>query len=250
MWGSRGTKLVPLFLGITPFTNGATLRRASLCSPGMKISGNSGANLGWLIGCVMSVFATMFVPTCGYPQSPAPSDPAKSENPASTSKQPPQKSIREIDLEEYLQDHIGEVDPDFVNLQDQCAKGDDPIRGVTLKYADLDGDGKEEAIFQGFTCLAGNNGYDFFGVLKLNDAGKIVELPVPPFPREFKGRETFENLRGHVHLEVLDGKLAEVYPVYSGDECTNCAAGGDRQLIFRWDGQHFVPDAIIDIPPR
>jgi len=35
-----------------------------------------------------------------------------------------------------------------------------------------------------------------------------------------------------------------------GDECRACSSGGDRQLIFRWDGQRFVPDAIIDVPPR
>jgi len=203
----------------------------------MKPTANSGSNFKRLLSCSVLVIAPLIASETGDAQAPAPA-------------KQPQKSIREIDLEEYLQDHIGEMDPDLANLQDQCAKGDDAIRSVDFKYADLDGDGKEEAIFQGFTCLAGSSGSDFFGVLKLNDAGKIVELPIPPFPEQFKGRNTFENIRGHVHLEVVNGRLAEVYPVYSGDECTNCAAGGDRQLIFRWDGQRFVPDAIIDIPPR
>jgi hypothetical protein len=216
----------------------------------MKKKGSSRDNLQWLIGCVVLFFGLLFAPARANAQAPAPSASAKLEKPPSTPKPPRQKSIREINLESYLQDHIGELDSDYAHLEDQCAKGDDPIREVNFKYADLDGDGREEAIYQGFTCLAGNGGYDFLGVLKLNDAGKIVELPVPPFPREFKGRETFENIRGNVHLEIVDGKLAEVYPVYSGDECTNCAAGGDRELIFRWDGQRFVPDAIIDVPQK
>jgi hypothetical protein len=82
-------------------------------------------------------------------------------------------------------------------------------------YADLDGDGQEEVIYEGFTCMSGTGGMDFFGVVKLMQDGKLVDMPIKPHEGRFQGRDVYDRLRGHMSLAVKNGKLVEVYPVYS-----------------------------------
>ncbi len=140
-----------------------------------------------------------------------------------------------------------EMDPNLENLKDECAEGEDAIRSLDIQYGDVDGDGQDEALFQGYTCMAGT-GIDYSGILKLQPNGKLVGLPITQIPGTFKGRKPFEGLRGHVRWDIENGRFIEIYPVYKGDECEACAEGGQRKFVFRWDGHQFVLDNIVDIP--
>ncbi len=137
-------------------------------------------------------------------------------------------------------------------LKEDCANNGRPLLQVaSLQYADLDSDGKEEAIYQGFTCMSGTGGMDFFGLVKLTQDGKLVDMPIKPHEGPFHGRNVYEGLRGHMSLVVENGKLAEVYPVYANEkECQACSSGGQRQFIFHWDGSQFVLENVVDVPPE
>jgi hypothetical protein len=160
-------------------------------------------------------------------------------------------SIRSVDMKEFLSAHYGEVNAEFADLETDCSEGQKPIQSLApVRYGDLDGDGQEEAAFLAWSCLSGNGGADFFGVLRMTPDGKLVALPIQPPPKLFKGRNTYDGLRGHMNLQIEDGRLMESYPVYLDERaCENCAKGGERHFIFRWDGHQFVLDDMIDVPP-
>ena len=158
------------------------------------------------------------------------------------------KTIHDVDVEDFLTSHYNELDPDLENLKDGCGEGQDAIRSVEIQYGDVDGDGQDEAIYQGFTCMSGSGGVDYLGVVKLQPNGKLADLPIAKIPETFKGRDPFEGLRGHIRLDIEDGRLVERYPVYKGGECEACSEGGERKFVFRWDGHQLVLDNIVDIP--
>ncbi len=158
------------------------------------------------------------------------------------------KGIRGVDLEKFLSTHYGEVNAEL-DLETACGEGQKPIQSVAPAiYGDLDGDGQEEAAFVAFTCLSGSGGADLFGVLKMTPDGKLAALPIEPMPKVFKGKNTYEALRGHMNLEIKDGRLVETYPIYEGGEANCCPKGGERRFIYRWDGHQFVHDDMIDVP--
>jgi hypothetical protein len=159
------------------------------------------------------------------------------------------KTIHDVDVEAFLNTHYGELDSTFEDLKDQCPEGDDPIRNVEIQYGDLDSDGQDEALFQGYTCMAGTSGVDYSGIVKLQPDGKLVGLPIAHIPDTFKGRDPFEGLRGHTRWDIQNGRFVEIYPVYKEGECEACSSGGERKFVFRWDGHQFVLNDIIDIPP-
>jgi hypothetical protein len=70
--------------------------------------------------------------------------------------------IHAIDIEKFLDTHYAEVDPELGNLEAECREGWDPIVSLTVQYGDLDGDGQDEAVYQGQTCVAGTAGIDFY----------------------------------------------------------------------------------------
>ena len=159
--------------------------------------------------------------------------------------------IRAIDVKSYVEAHLGELFPDLADLETDCGEGQKPLQSLApVLYGDLDGDGQEEAAVEGWSCLAGNGGADFFGVLKLKSAGKLVSLPIEPLPKTFKGRNATADLRGHMVLEIDEGKLSEKYGVYTSSDANCCPAGGERRFVYRWDGQKFVLDDMIDTPPE
>jgi hypothetical protein len=176
--------------------------------------------------------------------------------PASSAKQSEEpkalKGIRDVDLQKFLKTRYLEIRPDLDVLEEQCPEGQDHVQSLApFQYADLDGDGQEEAVFEGFTCMAGTAGIDFFGVLKVMPDGKLVGLPFEKEGKEFKGRNPYQGLRGHLRLEIEDARLLKVFPVYSNEkQCNSCADGGEREFVYRWDGHHFILDDIIDVPPQ
>ncbi len=164
----------------------------------------------------------------------------------------PSRAIRAVDVKKLLDENaFGFVsDTEIEELKEECAgNGRDPLDVENLDYADLDGDGQEEAIYEGFTCMSGSAGMDFFGVVKLTPDGKLVDMPIKAHEGSFKGRDVYDGLRGHMSLSVENGKLAEVYPVYANEkECEACSSGGQRRFIFRWNGSAFVLEDVVDVP--
>jgi hypothetical protein len=162
------------------------------------------------------------------------------------------KSIRDIDIERFLKTRYTEVQPNLEHLAEECPEQGPPrISSVDIQYGDLDGDGQDEAVYQGFTCMSGTAGVDFFGVLKLQPGGKLVGLPIEAERKEFKGRsDIYKGVRGHLRLEIEKGRLLEVFPVYANEgECNACSSGGERDFVYRWDGHQFTLDDIIDVAP-
>jgi hypothetical protein len=170
----------------------------------------------------------------------------------STQASGPSRAIRAVNVKKLLDDNTFGLVPDteIEELKGDCAGNGRLLLDVeALDYADLDGDGQEEAVYQGFTCMSGSAGMDFFGVVKLTAGGKLVDMPIAPHEGPFQGRDVYGGLRGHMGLAILNGKLAEVHPVYADErQCEACSSGGQRQFIFRWDGNQFVLDDVIDVP--
>jgi hypothetical protein len=159
-------------------------------------------------------------------------------------------AIRSIDLKPFIESHLGELNPDLADLATACGEGQKPLQSLApILYADLDGDGQEEAALEGFSCLSGNGGADFSGVLKLMPDGKLAVLPIEPMPKTFKGRDAYADLRGHMVIEIRDGRLHQVYAIYTGAEANCCPEGGERRFIYWWDGHRFTLDDMIDSPP-
>lgn len=158
--------------------------------------------------------------------------------------------MRGIDIKSYLEAHLGELFPDLADLETDCGEGRKPLQSLApVLYGDLDGDGQEEAAIEGWSCLSGNGGADFFGVLKLKTGGKLVSLPIEPLPKTFNGRKTTADLRGHMVVAIENGKLVEKYGIYGDADPNCCPTGGDRHFVYRWDGQRFTLDTMTDVPP-
>jgi len=171
---------------------------------------------------------------------------------AETSHLPTQKTsgIRGIDVTPFVGAHLGELNPDLADLETACGQGQKPLQSLApILYGDLDGDGEEEATVEGWSCLSGNGGADFWGVLKLMPDGKFAVLPIEAMPKTFKGQNPYEGLRGHMKLEISEGRLVETYPTYPNQQACNSCSEGERRFIFRWDGHKFVLDDMIEVPP-
>jgi len=214
---------------------------------------------------------TLILISCNKPQSPVspnvpqvvPSAPAASAAPAQSVQASAGVSaaitptangktvgIRTMDVKPFVESHLGEQNPDLVDLDTACGDGEKPLQSLApVLYGDLDGDGQEEAVVEGWSCLSGNGGADFRGVLKLMEDGKLSVLPIDPMPKTFKGRNATADLRGHMVVDIKDGRLHEVYAIYTGAEANCCPEGGERRFIYRWDGHQFVVDDMIDVPP-
>ena len=164
--------------------------------------------------------------------------------PVSTPSSGPSRAIRAVDVKRMFDDNTFGIVPEseMDELKEECAdNGRDLLEVESLDYADLDGDGQEEAIYGGFTCMSGSGGVDFFGIVKLTREGRLVHMPIEPHEGDFKGCDVYDGLRGHLSLAVQNGNLVEVYPVYKDDkECEACSSGGQRLFIFHWDGKRFV----------
>jgi hypothetical protein len=179
-------------------------------------------------------------------QAPASGNAQQTQSAASTS------GIHAVDLQKFLKTNYLEAQPDLVYLKEECGEGQQPITEVGVQYGDLDGDGQDEAVYQGFTCMSGTAGVDYFGVLKMLPDGKLVPLRIEGERKEFKGRrDIYHGLRGHLRLEIKNARLVETFPVYANEqECNACSSGGERDFVYRWDGHQFVLDDIMDTPPE
>ena len=178
------------------------------------------------------------------------SSPGPSQESATQKQTAAAAGIRAVDLQNFLKTNYLQAQPELTYLKDECPADQPPIMEVGVQYGDLDADGQDEAVYQGFTCMSGTAGVDYFGVLKLSPDGKITPLPIEGQRNQFKGRhDLYQGLRGHLRLEIQTGRLVEIFPVYATErECNACSSGGERKFVYRWDGHQFTLDDIIDAP--
>jgi uncharacterized protein YecT (DUF1311 family) len=94
-------------------------------------------------------------------------------------------TLREIDIPTILAQSSDYAD---------CANdGLPPIAVSSLSYYDFDGDGSEEAIFVGASCLAGTGGPDIHGAFRLDAQDRLIEIKLPetPPPLPLAGNRNF-----------------------------------------------------------
>jgi len=116
-------------------------------------------------------------------------------------------------------------------------------------FGDLDRDGHEDAVIAGLSCLAGTGGIDVFAVDRLDASGQAAPLPVTVHRGPFDGRDPYEGLRGKMSVAIEAGRLVQVFPVYRETDPNCCPSAGTRKFLYRWTGQDFVLDRVVDIRP-
>ena len=82
-------------------------------------------------------------------------------------------TVRDIDFAQFLltRNNLGAA------LAVECP-GVEKIQQLTVNFADLDGDGAEEAVLEATTCRMGNGGADIVEVLKMDQSRHLVSLKI------------------------------------------------------------------------
>ncbi len=174
--------------------------------------------------------------------------------PAVAPREAPLNGIRSVDLNAWLQTHLGELNPDLANLR--CDQGKRTIVNQwATQYIDLDGDGQEEAVVHAWSCRSGlghakerNNcvvSYppDIIGILKLLPGGRITGLQLPPVPETFQGRNVNQGLGRLDRLNPENGKIVAAYETLDPNGCSD----GERHFVYSWDGHQFALDDVVEV---
>jgi hypothetical protein len=166
----------------------------------------------------------------------------------------PPNGIRSVDLDAWLQAHLGELNPDLANLR--CDQGKSTIVNQwATQYIDLDGDGQEEAVVHAWSCRSGFGDAkersncvlsyppDIIGILKLLPTGRITVLRLPPMPETFQGRKVKQGLGRLGRLNPENGKIVAAYETLDPNGCSD----GERHFVYSWDGRRFVLDDVVEV---
>jgi uncharacterized protein YecT (DUF1311 family) len=131
-------------------------------------------------------------------------------------------SVRQFDFADYLSQKYA---PD-------CGKRAIEINSVS--FADVDGDGSDEALIVASSCLTGTAGPDIHAVVRFDKSGQLRDLPIDDAKGRFKGRRIYDGLVGNRNysLEFRDGVLLERFMDTSG-------RAAPLTLRFRWTGRRF-----------
>lgn len=112
------------------------------------------------------------------------------------------------------------------------------LTAESIDYADVDGDGEEEAILVGYTCNGGTGGPDIHAVYKMTTAQNVQEMAFDQ-TKVFKGVAVYDDLIGNTNFSLAfkNGVLREDY-----------ADGSCREnplIVYRrWNGRVFQ---IVDV---
>ena len=155
----------------------------------------------------------------------------------------PPKSIRDIDLKSYIihRDNLVEF---CKGLIDDSLES--PIHFWEVEYADLDGDGAEEAVVEAATCAMGTGGCDIVEVLKLLPTGELRSLKITH--EGYQEPKEYEGVRSTPRLDVKDGHLISWYVINATDP-DKPKSGWTKTLIFKWKHDRFVVDKVVETPP-
>lgn len=155
-----------------------------------------------------TLFAALLVAGCGSG--------ADEEGPPSPTPSPEPTAVTYADIQDV---DFYEV-PEVVDLLSSGGE----IVPETIIYADLTGDGQDEAVVP--IASGGTAGDIGFAVFTLRN-GALDEL--------------LSKAEGRVALDVEEGQLVETQPIYGPDD-PNCCPSQLRKIYYRWDGDALVPE--------
>jgi hypothetical protein len=99
----------------------------------------------------------------------------------------------------------------------------EPVCIESVQFCDVDGDGLEEAIVNGSSCVSGTGGPDIHQVLKFKADGTIINISPPEqksmgAPDTFNGQPIFDCLIGGINHDISfkNGILYRIYRDSSG----------------------------------
>jgi hypothetical protein len=146
-------------------------------------------------------------------------------------------SVRDFDFQSYLIKRNGLTN-------EGCGSEELPIKNIQVAYADLIGDGNEEALVEATTCAMGNGGADIVEVFKLDTKGSPVSLKIDDskLPAEDLYKGQFRTPR----LEVSNGKLTRWFIQRTTGEPPFKET--KRVITYQWTGEKFIIDKVQDIP--
>lgn len=156
--------------------------------------------------------------------------------------EPSSRSVREIDFRAYLIS-TRHLDDCGTLLSDTPLE---PIHFLDVEYADLDHDGREEAVVEAATCVMGTGGCDIVEVFGLTGRGlrslRITDEGREPPPYEDRG------MGSTPRLDVRDGQLTRWW-VVNAKWPELPKSGWKRTLFYRWKEDRFVVDHVEEVPP-
>ena len=153
------------------------------------------------------------------------------------------KSIRDIDLKAYIikRDNLVEGCKELYGYIDEG-----PIHFWEVEFADLDGDGTEEAVVEAATCVMGTGGSDIVEVLKLLPSGEWKQLDVTH--EGYREPQQYDGMGSTPRLDIKDGKLISWYVIHAKNP-GKPKRGWTKTLIYRWEKNRFVVDRVTETLP-
>jgi len=122
------------------------------------------------------------------------------------------------------------------------------VLSMNIRYADLDGDNAEEAVFEAVTCKSRDGTADVKGVFSYQPPDSVRELPIEASAES--DRKLFAGGTGPIRLEMIDGRVVR----WSALDAGRCPSGeaapqGRRTAVYRWSGKAFVVDRVDETKP-
>ncbi|AVS73995.1 hypothetical protein [Paracidovorax cattleyae] len=147
-------------------------------------------------------------------------------------------AIRKVDFSTYLlaRDGLG-----VQLIEEFCDR--DPIRHIAVRYADLLGQGDEQAVVEATTCAMGTGGADITEVFRRLPDGRLASLPIDD--TGYQGGDLYEGQRRTPRLEVRRGRLTRWFVRY-GEGAEGGAPQIRRTITYRWSRDRFVIDSVKD----
>jgi hypothetical protein len=146
-------------------------------------------------------------------------------------------SIRNYDFQSYLIKRNGLTN-------EGCGSNELPIKNLHVAYADLLGDGNEEALVEATTCAMGNGGADIVEVFKFDSKGNPVSLKMDD--SKLSTQDLYKGQFRTPRLEASNGKLTRWFIQRAAGEPPFKET--KRIITYQWTGEKFIIDKVQDFP--